>query len=230
MSEVTDMEARFRAMTREDLIEAYIEHLRGVSLIFAEGRAQVRYKPVIGGQFGHGSFALASWWSIRQGLDQVSYFMVDRKSGFVIGWGPSKEDALSAGRYFLQSMPLARVRNECAAHEVEVAALRATEERKSLEAREARIAERRARAATVEAIRRVPKRRQRIFDESEGKCHYCATVLTLDGKWHIEHKMPKALMGGNEPGNLVASCVTCNHRKKDKTDVEFKAQLAKEAA
>jgi 5-methylcytosine-specific restriction endonuclease McrA len=72
---------------------------------------------------------------------------------------------------------------------------------------------------------RVPRRRQRIFDASQGKCHYCGTALTLDGKWHIEHKMPKALMGTDEPTNLVASCVPCNTKKRDRTDIEFKQQI-----
>mgnify|MGYP002131024543 CR=1 FL=1 len=38
------------------------------------------------------------------------------------------------------------------------------------------------------------------------------------------HKMPRALLGGNERSNLVASCVSCNMQKKDKTDAEFIAQ------
>lgn len=77
-------------------------------------------------------------------------------------------------------------------------------------------------------VKSIPRRRKQIFEASEGKCHYCATVLTLDGKWHIEHKMPKALGGSNERTNLVASCVPCNLAKRDTTDVEFKEKLLKE--
>lgn len=77
--------------------------------------------------------------------------------------------------------------------------------------------------------RRVTKRAKAVFEASEGKCHYCGTVLTLDGRWHIEHKMPRALFGGSEQENLVASCAPCNHAKRDKTDLEFQALLASKA-
>lgn len=77
--------------------------------------------------------------------------------------------------------------------------------------------------------KKVPRRRLAIFNASEGKCHYCSTPLDLHGKWHIEHKMPKALMGGDEPSNLVASCAPCNFQKRDKTDLEFIAMQAQVA-
>lgn len=73
-------------------------------------------------------------------------------------------------------------------------------------------------------VQKPPKRRRIIFEKSNGRCHYCSTQLTLNGKWHIEHRMPRALMGGNEPSNLVASCVPCNLKKRDMTDEEFIAK------
>lgn len=227
MSEIADMEARYQAMSREELIDAFLEAKHRISMIIAEVPGQIRRKPLLGGVFGHGAFVLASWWTIKGGLDAVSYFVLDAESGYVIGWGDSKEDALSASRQILQAVPFARLRKEATAHATNVAAYWERNRQEREEARAAHIAA--IREKQGDSIRSIPKRRKQIFDASEGKCHYCGTVLTLDGKWHIEHKMPKALMGGNEPGNLVASCVTCNHRKKDKTDVEFKAQLAKEA-
>lgn len=78
--------------------------------------------------------------------------------------------------------------------------------------------------------KKVPRRRLAIFNASEGKCHYCSTPLDLHGKWHIEHKMPKALMGGNERSNLVASCAPCNWQKRDKTDLEFIAMQSQVTA
>ncbi len=78
----------------------------------------------------------------------------------------------------------------------------------------------------IARVKTIPKRRRAVFEKSDGKCHYCGTALTLDGRWHIEHKMPRALLGGNEMDNLVASCVPCNMKKKDKTDLEFIAQRA----
>ena len=76
-------------------------------------------------------------------------------------------------------------------------------------------------AARQPKPRKIGKRMKAIFEESNGLCHYCQTVLTLDGKWHIEHKMPRALGGSDEPTNLVAACVPCNSLKRDRTDIEF---------
>lgn len=88
------------------------------------------------------------------------------------------------------------------------------------------VAEDEARAAIALARqqpkpRKITKRAKAVFEASEGKCHYCGTVLTLNGKWHIEHKFPRALFGGSEQENLVAACAPCNHAKRDKTDLEF---------
>lgn len=74
--------------------------------------------------------------------------------------------------------------------------------------------------------RKVTRRARAVFEASDGKCHYCEAVLTLDGKWHIEHKFPRALFGGSEQENLVAACIPCNRAKRDKTDLEFQALLA----
>jgi hypothetical protein len=87
-----------------------------------------------------------------------------------------------------------------------------------------------ARARGQKKPRKITKRAKAVFEASEGKCHYCGTVLTLDGRWHIEHKFPRALFGGSEQENLVAACAPCNHAKRDKTDLEFKALLASRAA
>lgn len=101
------------------------------------------------------------------------------------------------------------------------------------EAAEVRRAERETSAAIAKAKRqprKITKRAKAVFEASEGKCHYCGTVLTLDGRWHIEHKFPRALFGGSEQENLVAACAPCNHAKRDKTDLEFKALLASKEA
>lgn len=68
--------------------------------------------------------------------------------------------------------------------------------------------------------------RRQVFDASGGKCAYCDTALQLDGKWHIDHRMPRALMGSDEPTNLTAACVPCNLAKRDRTDIEFRSERA----
>ena len=65
------------------------------------------------------------------------------------------------------------------------------------------------------------RRRREVFARSDGRCHYCAAVLRLDGKWHVEHQMPRALGGGDELPNLVAACAPCNLSKRDRTALEF---------
>jgi hypothetical protein len=69
--------------------------------------------------------------------------------------------------------------------------------------------------------RPVSRRRREIFERSHCRCHYCSTPLTLDGKWHIEHMVPRALDGDDGPINLVAACVRCNLEKSDRTALEF---------
>jgi hypothetical protein len=73
------------------------------------------------------------------------------------------------------------------------------------------------------AVRQVSRRRREVFARSEGRCHYCRAVLTLEGRWHVEHMVPRALGGDEAAGNLVAACVPCNLAKRDRTALEFVA-------
>lgn len=185
----------------------------------------VRNRPILGGPFGSGQYCLSSLTHALHGLDEVWYFVREANSGALISYGATKDAALTAARKMLALFSPLDMAQYIARVQARKDAAEAEEQQRIKEAQEEVDTIRKQSSK----VRSIPKRRKEIFDASEGKCHYCETVLTLDGKWHIEHKMPKALMGGNEPGNLVASCVTCNHRKRDKTDVEFKAQLAREA-
>jgi hypothetical protein len=47
----------------------------------------------------------------------------------------------------------------------------------------------------VQPLKPVSRRRRDIFEKASGKCHYCGTVLSLHGQWHVEHMMPRALGG-----------------------------------
>lgn len=219
-------------MTDEEIKEAtdeYIEHLHRVSLIVDNVRNQVRTKPLLGGPFGHGGFVLASHFFISKGLDRVDFFVCEADSMFVVAWGDVRADAVNVARKLLGTIfTVSRLGVEVARHKAACTDRREERERQRQKHHAARREEDKTR--DVGRVRSIGRRRQRIYDEAEGKCHYCSVALTLDGKWHIEHKMPKALGGGNEPGNLVASCVSCNHKKRDTTDIEFKARLAKDSA
>ncbi|MDN7700050.1 HNH endonuclease [Burkholderia sp. AU44665] len=166
---------------------------------------------LIGQQWGHRAYRLRSYCSIERGLFAVNYVVMHQESLAVIGLGESKAVALSMARRFLSKSydsVAELIRTVSAKRDSEIALA----------------------IAEIESVRRVPDkpmpkrvgtRRAQIFQKSGGRCHYCSAELDLHGKWHVEHMMPKALGGGNEPGNLVASCVTCNQQKKDKTAEEF---------
>lgn len=43
-------------------------------------------------------------------------------------------------------------------------------------------------------------------------CRYCG-MKAADSELHVDHVLPEALGGGDEPGNLVTACVDCNQGK-----------------
>jgi 5-methylcytosine-specific restriction endonuclease McrA len=46
---------------------------------------------------------------------------------------------------------------------------------------------------------------------SQGECFYCEA--TLGDRFHVDHFVPLARGGSNDPLNLVLACQTCNQRK-----------------
>lgn len=197
--------------------------------MFATSRllvGQLRTRIMIGGVFGSGEFTLASTSLIENGLHSVRYFVLHSVTGCPISIAATKDGAIAMARRSLEGPARERlIRCVLLVHSDFVAAEAARMAAVKQEAHDC------IRAAKNKSprIAHIPKRRREIFDASEGKCHYCATPLTLDGRWHIEHKMPKALMGGNEPSNLVASCAPCNHKKRDLTAEEFIARRSQSA-
>lgn len=178
-------------------------------------RFKVAYgRRMLGELWEGGDYWLSTYCVIEQGFHTVTYLVVDRETDAVIGAAPSKTDAVAIAR-----RNLTQFSSDIA------------------EARRALVQKRRANIAAAEAemeiIRRggretkpegIPRRRLEIFNKSGGKCHYCSMSLDLRGKWHIEHMMPRALLGSNEPENLVAACVPCNMKKRDMTAEEFIAK------
>lgn len=172
-------------------------------------------KRLFGGGFDCGEFYLG--WHV----DDFRVF--ERPSGIDLSYASDKAGALAEARrnllnigpYWAQMVPAWTERN---------AALIAERENTRAEI-EARDVIRKARA-DAKANRKIPRRRQAIFNASGGLCHYCGCGIELRGDWHVEHKMPKALGGSDEPINLVAACAPCNREKKDKTDLEYLALRA----
>lgn len=162
-------------------------------------------KPLVGGVFGHGRYALASMPAKSRGLHSICFMVVEPQAGAVLSVADDKVQALaSARRVITAAMELAGCTQEAAPEQLEM--WPADE------------------GAAPEPQRQIPRRRREVFDRSEGKCHYCREVLTLDGKWHIEHMKPRALGGTDDPLNLVAACVACNLQKSDSTALEFLAK------
>lgn len=174
-----------------------------------------RSKSLRGGLFDKGDFHIHSAVMSGQGeLHSLLFFVTDGQKTHVIGAGPSRSEALAVARRSLSLLTIGQfadsVRDALSVREAEDAAY-VEEQRRQWQFKK-----------TVRSAKpSIPKRRFRIFEKSQGKCHYCETPLVLEGKWHIEHKMPKALLGTDADENLVASCTKCNHAKRDRTDVEF---------
>lgn len=66
-----------------------------------------------------------------------------------------------------------------------------------------------------------PGLRARIMETTQGRCWYCGT----DPATAIDHQIPVALGGTNDPANLVPACSRCNHLKKAKTVDHFRVAM-----
>jgi 5-methylcytosine-specific restriction endonuclease McrA len=182
-------------------------------------------KRVFGAAFECGEFYLAadSYW---RGPDYIGppdfyFFVFERQSGLrFCGEAESRGRALELARGRVELIGRDYLDKMMSQWRAELDELRA---RKSAE-QQARIAAEQAKKERK--LKKLSKRARAVFESSGGKCHYCSTQLDLAGKWHIEHKFPRALFGGSEQSNLVAACAPCNHRKRDKTDLEFQALIA----
>nr|WP_139110026.1 HNH endonuclease signature motif containing protein [Ensifer sp. LC163] len=49
-----------------------------------------------------------------------------------------------------------------------------------------------------------------IFERDGERCRYCGTT---EGPFHVDHILPVALGGSNDPENLTVACRDCNLSK-----------------
>lgn len=56
-----------------------------------------------------------------------------------------------------------------------------------------------------------------------GKCWWCGRKIV--GRYHVDHRVPLARGGSNDPGNLVISCPECNQSKHAKFPHEWNGRL-----
>lgn len=164
-------------------------------------------RPIYGGVFGRtGRYALATVPAISNGLHSVRFMVVEAAAGAVLAIADDKVEVLSRARRVI------RAANDLA---------RKVEEQRT--AQGALFPDEPLSAREISAPRSISRRRQEVFERSEGKCHYCSTPLKLDGKWHVEHMLPRALDGQDSGVNLVAACAPCNLAKRDRSAIEFMA-------
>lgn len=139
------------------------------------------------------------------GLHAVRFMVIEPTSGAVISLADGKTEALDAARSALQSD-----QQELCGELMSQAELWPDRELS-------------VPRPLVVKEKPISKRRREIFAKSNGRCHYCAAPLLLDGVWHIEHMLPRALGGLDDLSNLVAACRDCNLAKSDRTALEFVA-------
>ena len=163
--------------------------------------ARMLQRPLYGGVFGNGRYSLATTPTVSNGLHAVRFMVLDPKGGAVLSASFEKLAAIEGARRVLRLAGPAQAAND------EVWTQPSLWPDLPFD--------------RGSGLRRVSRRRREVFDRSEGRCHYCRTVLTLDGTWHVEHQRPRALGGGEDAVNLVAACQACNLDKGARTALEF---------
>jgi hypothetical protein len=161
------------------------------------------HRPIFGGAFGQGQYSLATVPTISNGLHAVRFMVVDARGGAVLSVSNDKLEAMAMARRHLHLAAPQRAAND------------------ELWKQDTLWPDLAPSAAPK--MRRVSRRRREIFGRSGGRCHYCRGALDLEGVWHIEHMVPRALGGGDAPLNLVAACAPCNVSKRDLSSLEFVA-------
>jgi 5-methylcytosine-specific restriction endonuclease McrA len=57
-----------------------------------------------------------------------------------------------------------------------------------------------------------------LIARAEERCEYCRMHQSLQGAtFHVEHIIPRAVGGNNEPMNLCLACPSCNLHKSSRT-------------
>jgi hypothetical protein len=157
-------------------------------------------RPIMGGVFGQGEFELATQPTISNGLHAVRFLVIQPRAGRVLAI--AETEALASARRVLRATGAA-----------EDGEPRWVQPRLWSDAEFSVVSE--------PPPKPVSRRRQSVFQRSGGCCHYCGTPLRLEGAWHVEHQLPRALGGTDDALNLVAACERCNLQKSDRTAIEF---------
>jgi hypothetical protein len=168
-------------------------------------------RPIIGGVFGSGRYVLATRPCVAHGLHAVRFMVLDPRAGALLATADTKTEVLAAARRAIRQRDLGAPAVDPSGAPAHQPGLWPEDELDS--------------GAPAVRLRPISRRRRDVFKKSEGSCHYCRRVLALDGVWHVEHMLPRALGGADEISNLVAACAPCNLAKGDRTAVEFALRI-----
>src|SRR5690606_35797078 len=129
----------------------------------------LRHRPIYGGVFGMGKYALASVPCVSRGLHAVQYMVIEPREGAVLSIAEGKLEALAEARRLIEA-----VAAPVAAEQAWRQPTLWSDDEFACEVEPA-----------LPPPRPIPRRRREVFERSRGRCHYCRKPLTLDGKWHI---------------------------------------------
>jgi 5-methylcytosine-specific restriction endonuclease McrA len=182
------------------------------------GLVQAFGKAVTGGVFADREYRLVSAAHMEDGfIHEVFYSVVDCESSQPLRTGHSKAEAIKAARKYIQD---AKGRGDWPSVLDQFIERKKNIQRIWSETQLALSSEMKGPLSSP-----ISFRRRKVFHDAGGKCHYCAVELTLEGVWHIEHKMPRARGGRSTYENLTAACASCNMRKHTLTADEFRELL-----
>ena len=60
-----------------------------------------------------------------------------------------------------------------------------------------------------------PRTKKKKIKEQHGKCFYCGDAL-IDGKYEIDHIVPRSVSNSDAVDNLCIACKVCNRLKSEK--------------
>lgn len=184
---------------------------------WSDGRSTFFYgKRVIGSDFKNRIFVLFSHSLIRKDyVEYLKYHVAEYASCTVWGSGDTKAEALSEARARIRKLKQSGRFLECIKDGCK-------KQRPFREARNAEMAEIKKYLSSFSKPKPIKNSlKKKVWNASDGKCHYCRVEISESSSWHLEHKQPRTKGGTDEMSNLAVSCARCNLEKGDMTEAEF---------
>ncbi len=71
-----------------------------------------------------------------------------------------------------------------------------------------------------------PKQRAAVFQAAQGRCHICGGQIQAGQDWDVDHVIPLAMGGSNDPENLRQAHAVCHRGAGSKTSRDV-AEIAR---